>query len=86
MNALLAFLTVVLPQAPQLASLFRSAFVQVGGSEADFDRILAENDIDIAKLGNPDQFRTARPKPATSRSKKATRSTAKKKKKAQPAD
>ena len=63
MKALLAFLTIVLPKAPELAGLFRNAFVKVGGTEADFDAILDANQKDIDRLGDPDSFRTKRPDP-----------------------
>ena len=57
MPALLQFLTVILPLVPELASQFRSAFVQVGGDPADFDKILAEIQTDIDVLKNPDSLR-----------------------------
>ena len=57
MNALLAFLKIVLPQAPQLTSMFRAAFAKVGGTDADFDQILENNQKDIDRLGEPDSFR-----------------------------
>ena len=61
MPALIQFLTIVLPKVPELASLFRSAFTQVGGSEEDFDKILDDNQKDIDRLKNPDSFRKKRP-------------------------
>jgi len=71
MPALLQFLTVILPLVPELTSQFRSAFVQVGGDPADFDKILAEIQTDIDVLKNPDSLR---------KRKTATRATGKKKK------
>jgi len=47
----------VLSRAPELAAQFRAAFVKVGGDGADFDKILADNQVDIDKLADPDQFR-----------------------------
>lgn len=57
MNTLVAFLRIVLPQVPQLAAMFRAAFVQVGGDESTFDQILDANQKDIDLLANPDHFR-----------------------------
>lgn len=63
MTVLLSFLSIVLPQAPQLAAMFRDAFTKVGGEGSDFDKILADNQKDIDRLGDPDSFRH---KPPTS--------------------
>lgn len=57
MNTLLAFLRIVLPQVPQLAAMFRAAFVQVGGDESSFDAILDANQKDIDLLADPNRFR-----------------------------
>lgn len=54
---LLQFLTIVLPQVPGLTNMFREAFKSIGGNEADFDAILAKNQIDIDRLADPDSFR-----------------------------
>lgn len=62
MTALLKFLTIVLPQVPHLAAMFRAAFTRVGGTEDEFDAILAENQKDIDRLADPDSFRQAPPK------------------------
>jgi len=61
MPAVLAFIQLVLPtvltSAPNLILLFRSAFVEVGGDGADYDKILTDNGADIAILQHPDQLR-----------------------------
>ncbi len=68
MSALLAFLTKFLPllakYAPGLIVQARDIFKSVGGEDADFDQILADNQKDIDKLANPDQFRHAPHAPA----------------------
>lgn len=57
MPLLLNFLTLLLTRAPDLAAVVRGPFMEVGGTDADFDAILAANQKDIDRLGNPDQFR-----------------------------
>lgn len=61
MPALLAFLKLALPIAskygPELVHQLRSAFSSVGGHDADFDAIIAENQKDIDILKNPDSLR-----------------------------
>jgi hypothetical protein len=57
MNMLISFLTIVLPRVPELTQLFRDAFKQVGGTEEDFNEILAKNQRDIDRLADPDSFR-----------------------------
>ncbi len=63
-----AFLQIFLPQlaalgpALQLIPMARAAFQKVGGTDADFDKILADNQIDIDRLGDPDSFRQREPK------------------------
>lgn len=57
MPLLLNFLTILLTRAPELAAVMRGPFVEVGGTEADFDKMLADNQIDVDRLKNPDSFR-----------------------------
>lgn len=66
MKQVAAFLQIFLPQlavigpaAAQLIPMARAAFQKIGGTEADFDKILADNQIEIDKLKNPDSFRNA---------------------------
>ena len=47
----------VVAAAPEVIRLLKGAFTKIGGDEADLDRILAENQIDIDRLANPDSFR-----------------------------
>ena len=64
MKTLMTFLSLVMPQlapvlmaTPDLINQFRNAFKKVGGKDKDFDAILAENQIQIDRLQNPDSFR-----------------------------
>lgn len=65
MTALLPFIKLLLPEilkvaadrGPEIVAAFRRVFAKVGGDDADFDAILAENDEDIARLADPDNFR-----------------------------
>lgn len=79
MSTLLAFLAIIIPQVPKLAgltqlpallTLFKSTFERVGGDGADFDQILADNQLDIDRLGDPDSFRKTAPAVTAARPKK----------------
>lgn len=68
MKTLTAFLSILVPQlgpvlarAPELIGLIRGAFTRVGGKDANLDKILAANQIDIDRLAHPDSFRTKPP-------------------------
>jgi hypothetical protein len=60
-SALLPQLTALGPDAAQLIPMFRAAFAKIGGRPEDFDRILAENQLLINQLGDPDRFFKRKP-------------------------
>lgn len=51
----------ILNRVPELVGLFRNAFRQIGGDENDLEAILAANQKNIDRLGDPDSFRQRRP-------------------------
>lgn len=57
LNAFIPAATPILARVPELVGLIRSAFQKVGGTDADIDAILAANQKDIDRLGDPDSFR-----------------------------
>lgn len=63
MPTLVLFLTRLLPilaaNAPSLISQVRGIFThpEIGGDPDKFDEVLAANQKDIDRLGNPDSFR-----------------------------
>jgi hypothetical protein len=62
LSVLMPQLAPILPRVPELVNLIRGAFTRVGGKDADLDKILAANQIDIDRLADPDSFRNKGPR------------------------
>lgn len=63
MTLLLQFLSLLLTRAPEIEATARSVFREVGGTDAELDAALAENQRAIDRLKDPDSFRRRRPPP-----------------------